>query len=611
MAVMSFDEFLKKAKGTPDQVRSLSEPVTTSEEPYSPGGGLINRVWADMENPRIQRAGAEFEAAKTAEQRISSPFGQAKEFTKALGEITGITPTGRRIAAAIAPFTESEEDFANVVEELAGGVKQERKMGSLGKTLQDIGAPEDLAEGIDIAADLPLISLGLSKSISKALGLAASRGPQALQLLDRPLSEFISPRIRQILEKDLLAGPREVKKTVQEITEPVLEKVSGITQKGKEVVERVPRFVGRISEGLEEASERAEKIRTSTPVVQEAIKSNLDQRIINTVQQADQPTVKAYKEIIDIADTAGTTLKPKQRPEIIAGKASSNQYALIEKQRKNVGSRIGERVKELSKTVTVPITDSISQVDNVLAEQGIKKTVTKSGAIKLDLRSSRFTPSERARIEELYKLATEGGQQLTPAQIYGKDQLFSKLQRESRFEGVGDIIVDVEGKQMSLFRVFRDIFTNKLDTLSPKIRGLNREYRNLVTFIDDIENSIIKTGNFETLKGDPAEFAQTNLRRILSDAQSAAAYREILGEMDILSRSLGYEGARPDDLIAFATEMRKLYPDIVPPTGFTGGIKTGLFDIAKGILEVGKPDIKDQQKALRELIESAIKSTKE
>ena len=108
------------------------------------------------------------------------------------------------------------------------------------------------------------------------------------------------------------------------------------------------------------------------------------------------------------------------------------------------------------------------------------------------------------------------------------------------------------------------------------------------------------------MKGDAAEFAQTNLRRILSDAQSASAYREILEEMDALSRTLGYKGARADDLIAFATEMRKLFPETIPPTGFSGGIRTGLIDITQKVLEAGKPGIKDQQKALRELIQSLL-----
>ena len=97
--------------------------------------------------------------------RISSTLGQAKEFGKELGEITGFSPTARRIAASIAPYTESEEDFANIVEELVGGVAKERKMGTLGKTLQELGANKNLAEGIDIAAAEQIAEIMRNKKV--------------------------------------------------------------------------------------------------------------------------------------------------------------------------------------------------------------------------------------------------------------------------------------------------------------------------------------------------------------------------------------------------------------------------------------------------------------
>ena len=59
----------------------------------------------------------------------------------------------------------------------------------------------------------------------------------------------------------------------------------------------------------------------------------------------------------------------------MAGRAASEQYKLIDKQLKSVGSQIGERVKELSKTTKVPISDSVQQLDSVLADQGIRTVI--------------------------------------------------------------------------------------------------------------------------------------------------------------------------------------------------------------------------------------------
>src|SRR3990167_8993044 len=156
------------------------------------------------ESPRVTQFRQEAQAKEAEFQRISSPTGQFKEFGKEIGEITGFSPTGRRIAAAIAPFTESEEDFANMVEELVGGVAKERKMGTLGKTLKELGASKNLAEGIDIAADLPLISLGLSKNIAKVLSKQAGKSSvETLKLLDKQLLEFLPDKVRAALKTDI------------------------------------------------------------------------------------------------------------------------------------------------------------------------------------------------------------------------------------------------------------------------------------------------------------------------------------------------------------------------------------------------------------------------
>lgn len=398
---------------------------------------------------------------------------------------------------------------------------------------------------------------------------------------------------------------------VSQVGEDIIEKaaetrvISGGIQKGKELFERVPRFFGRAKEATEEAAIRAERIKISTPAVQTAIKSGLDERIINTVQQADSVTVKDFREIFDIAESAtgkqGGTLKLKQRPEIVAGRSASEQFALIEKKKKDVGKQIGVAVDKLSKTEVLSLSDEITALTDVLVENG--GTLTKRGWVF----KGKITKAEAGKINELWSEVQKTVEGLTPRQVRDFDQLFSKLQRETRLEGIGDIRVDTPQGNMSLFRVFRDVFSNKLDELSPEIRVLNKEFRKFVTLQDDIESSIIKSGNFEVTKGvDAAEFAQINLRRITSDAASAADYRIILSEMDKVARELGYVGSNPEDLIIFATEMRKLFPEVIPPTSFTGGIKTGVLDIAKDVLKAGTPDITDQQKALKQLLESLL-----
>lgn len=377
--------------------------------------------------------------------------------------------------------------------------------------------------------------------------------------------------------------------------------VQGVSRFAQDVAGRVPRFLGRVQEGVEEAATRAERIRTSAPAVQNALRVNLDERFINTVQNADQPTLQAYREMLDIAeDTRGGTLRPKENPSIVAGRAVENQFDLIENRRKAIGKEIEQAVQNLPRA-TVNMQPSISQLEAVLQENGLRIV---DGV--LDAGQSTLSKAQIQRLQELYDTARRASGEVSAVRVHGMDRLFSQLQREARFDQLDNIFINVNGEDVNAFRLFRDVYRNQLDNLSPEIRDLNNQYRIVRQMIDDAENSIFRSPNFEaTRTTDPAEFAKVNLRRLAGEAQSTPAYQAVVEQMDQLARQLGYEGARADDLIYFAQELRKLYPETIPPTGFQG-ISTRISDVAERVLKTGAPNEADRQRALRELIESAI-----
>lgn len=399
-----------------------------------------------------------------------------------------------------------------------------------------------------------------------------------------------------------------ITKTAQDIAKS--KTITGIKQVGSDLIDRVPRAVERGKESIANNVIRAEKINTATPAFKQAYKTNLDERIINTVAEADDATRQAYKQVIDIAEEAPTTVGMKKQPSIVGGDLASKQYDIINKQKQIVGEKIGAVTKELSKNTKVNMQDSFGQIDDILAGQGIIPQYTKKG-VKLDFTGSKYTPAQRTKIQQLYDLATEGGDNLSPAQIKGKDQLFSQLKRESNFEGIGDLIIETPDGAKSMFSVFRDIYSSKLDGISPEIRALNNQYRKLAQVTDDIEDSIFKTPNFNVTKSvDPAEFAKVNLRRIFGEAQSSPTYQAIADIMDKTSRQLGYEGATPKQVTEFAEYIRKLYPETIPKTGFQGGIRAGVSDIIEAVSKVGTPNIADQRKALQGLFEDYLQSSK-
>lgn len=451
---------------------------------------------------------------------------------------------------------------------------------------------------------LPAVESG---QISPLKGTVQAVGGPILGAADVLGAGELVPGSVNLVKSGAEQGSKLISSTKQAVSDIIPPGGGGIGQIATDIAERVPRAVERVKETLATASERANKMKTATPQVKQAMKSNLDDRIINTIESADPATKQAYKDVVDIAGETSTKIGTKKQPTIVGGELASKQFELINKQKQAVGKKLGDAVKALDKTTNVNVTDSFTKLDNTLKEQGIIPVYDTKG-VKLDFTGSSYEPKERIKIQELYDLAVEGGDTLTPSKIHAKDKLFSKLKRQSNYEGVGDIIINTPDGQKSIFNVFRDIYSSKLGDISPEIKKLNAEYAKYKNITDDIEDSIFKTPNFNvTNSTDPAEFAKVNLRRIFGESQSSPIYEAIADVMDTTSRGLGYKGASPKAVAEFAQEMRKLFPDTIPSTGFQGGIKLGVGDIVEKITSVGATNLTDQQKAVKELLESYFK----
>jgi len=174
---------------------------------------------------RIGQFAQEAQRAEEEAERIASPFGQFKEFGKELGEFSGITPTARKIAAGIAPSVVPEAQLPGVVEELAGGVTTPQ--------------PSKLKEFAQTALDLPIISIGLSKSIASFLGKQGTKiAPEGLKnVLSKGLTDFLP----NVFKKDVSTP------AVEKLGE-VGEKVIDIAKKPFSfAVSRVPKLLGIIT----------------------------------------------------------------------------------------------------------------------------------------------------------------------------------------------------------------------------------------------------------------------------------------------------------------------------------------------------------------------------
>jgi hypothetical protein len=505
-------------------------------------------------------------------------------------------PTGKQFAGAVAQTSALPLELAVGVASGGASIPAQAAIGGAFGYMYDVGTDlvdqkttrETLTPGVAtlLGVTAPPAISGMFKAFTPATRQSAIAGGEALV---PAVTKQVSPLVTASREATEGLGDRV--------------KDSGVVQLAGEFAERVPRAFNKAGEAIEDASARAKRIRNAPPAEQAAIKSGLNDQVINTVNLADDATREGYREIVELAGNSGETLGVSTRPEIVAGRAAGDQYKVIDDTRKGIGEQIGEITSQLSKEGSFDVSKAQGEMRTILANNGME--ADKAG--NLVFTAKNYTPEQQKVIQSLYTQATQATE-FTPRQIWEFDQLFSKLQRQSRvIEKVDDVFitVPVEGgtKDVNIFKVFRDIYSKQLDEVAPEIKDLNKQYAVIRNLTDDIESSIVKGGNFNSTNVDPSEFAQTNLRRIFSDAQSAADYRAIYDTMDEMSRSMGYAGARADDLSAFATEMRKLYPESIPQTSFQGGIRNSILDAAGKIMDFGKADIKDQQDALRGLLE--------
>lgn len=523
------------------------------------------------------------------------PF--SNRITEFLG-LGGATKTFGNLLARQGISTDTEKA---VTQEFVEKPTPGQVVGALGQTASvagglAFGGPASLAGKVGLGA-------GLGYAYDVGQDLIEKKG--AVETLTPGLSTVIGGAL-PVVPASLGSLKKPANQVIEKVSENLVKPITSssptqaVKQTATDFVERVPRFVGRVGEDIKEQAIKAERIKASSPAIAEALKVDLPESFIQTIPNATPEAKKAFKRVLDITEKPKTTLGQKANPGIVSGELAAKQYEVIEKQKQTIGKMIGNEIEKLGKSnIKANMGPAFGQIDDVLAQNGIK--VAKNGTLS----SLKYTDKEMSIIQDLYNKSRKGGDVLTASEVRDLDHLFSKIQREARIEGIGDLRINANGQNMSMFRVFRDIYTNQLENIAPEIRPLNAKYRNLVTLTDDIEDSILKTPDFNVTKStDPSEFAKVNLRRIFGEAQSSPAYEAIADEMDTIARQLGYADASPKEVAAFAQEIRQLYPETIPKAGFQGGIRESIGNLVGNIMEAGKANVTDQRKALRALIEA-------
>ena len=386
-------------------------------------------------------------------------------------------------------------------------------------------------------------------------------------------------------------------------------------QVASDLADRAPRVGKRVQDFVENQATRRQGILKSTPAVGEAIRVGVDDLFLTRFQELEAGD---YRVLKDINESAADPLRGAESVYAPLGGEADNMYSFINTERQRVGGQIGERVKELADDgTTIDIRQNYQTLDTLLRDNGINPTFTDDG---VTLEISGHSRQTRNKIQELYDEITRLGTDVSPIDVYRLDQTFSQLKREARFEGISDIIIKTpDGKTQNLFDTFRDVARTALDDIDPTIRGLNRQYAPLRTLQDELDKTIFNQfSKYDSLKGivERGDYTQNAFRRMFSTAQSAPSYRELTNLLETEARRLGYEGVSLEKTAQVVLDLLKYYPETgVQQTSMEGILRTtnsgrpqlSIGGIIQSGLRAGAPNLQDQQKAITELIEEAVR----
>jgi ribosome biogenesis protein Nip4 len=541
----------------------------------------------------------------------------ANKFTELVGLGDATQVFGKSLARA---GFGGQNEGQQKVSELTGMSQQEINQTNIeAPTAGQLGGAALQTAAVALSPAIAPIGLGASMLTGGALGYAYDIGSD--MIAQKSLGEILTPGggtaagvlappvvkgAFSVLKKPIEAGAKALSSSFDDIKLPSLDvNVPPVLKEGvADVGARFKRLGERAVSAVDERIATAERLRTATPAVREAVKTKVDDVVIDLATNSDQPTKDALKKMVEIAEQPKTA-RPTAGPASVASDVAVDQYKIIENQRKTIGEQIGQLSDELPTLKNIDIAPTQDNVINVLQKNGI--TLDIDGKLSAG-DNMKVSDEQLAVLNKIWQKVTSR-QNLSARNLHELDQWFSSTQRTARsVDQVEDLYIKVptqDGKevQVPIYKFFRDAFGQRLDEVAPdNLRELNKQYRSLSNLTDDVEATLVKNSNLETLQNVDISNPSA-LRRMFGEAQSAEDFRLIYEQMDALSRQLGYSGARADELYYFANKLRDYYPETIPETGFRGSIFSSIQDALGGVLEAGKPNTIDQQKAIKMLLD--------
>ena len=426
--------------------------------------------------------------------------------------------------------------------------------------------------GINMLSEL--VGYGTFKPVAGEIASATSRAGRAV-------GNMLNPSSRQVMRGADVTPPV----ATPGMTPPAIPGA----QTGEAVVTRIRDNVVNTADTVSRMARderiRLERIKNSDPVVADAYRANVPEKVINQYVTADANTKPVYRELVEAYKSGDAETRV---PEIYA-RIAGEQYKTVTNKLDDLGRQYDEAVQSLPGG-KVDMRPAVDNVRTTLAQAGARF----DDAGNLVDAGRAFTPDEAAWVKKLYDTVVRYGDDVTYPDLRTGDEVLSRINREAYSQGVTPPRINGE----NLSTLMRDSIRTQLDQVLPEYRNLNNEYRDTINFKDALDKTIFDTGRkLEGVEINAAEATETNLRRLFSNAKSKTTYRAVADALDDFARGQGYEGSRLSDVARFHIEIQNVYPDEIPKASFGGGIRNMI-----GTFFAGQTDLRRTQEALEKMV---------
>lgn len=536
-------------------------------------------------NPERQamlgRLKGEAEATETAANEANSFGGIVKNTIKNIGEATGFTPTGRRIAAGVAPFVVPEKELPGVVEELVGGVTTP--------------APHPVKEFADIALDLPLPSFGVSKSIAnttknvlKSSGVDNLLTKDAIDLVPKTTKDFLTqpvkvPEMKNGVVKALTGGTGE-----------------GAADPGISTVEKIRRYYGT---------------KNANPQLKTSAGRLAEKAPLQGAGAAREATpLDVYNEFAE--QEAKHIGDIKNDPAVsMVGERIGDAFTEVVRKRRDAGRVMQSELEKIGSVKTDVGTHATDFTNKLLKEQKLVYN-SKTGKLLGTAAQSPMTSGDRRMVEGYMKNLAGLGKKPTVADL---DSFIKRATGDlDLYKSRNQIMGSTNGERIikNSLAELRKQFDPKSNAALEKYAAARKEYADLSGFVEEGVRHLGKL----TQSGDfarDASLAKSAVQSVLNNGKKdwLIKLEDLTGYPALDEAALSLQAMKDAGDYKGNSLLELLSGDIaksdVPPTSI-GGV---LYNIGKSGYNVGKEKVvgspAEQTRAyLKSLNEAARKPKK-